>query len=178
MDLKKLYKNVYDPGIILLYKGQVSLELTRLLLDYMDVAVDHMEDDRKVKRKLQNIMVESIQNIGFHGGKEGDTNFSDLIIVLSRKHFYKIITGNLVKTEKVEELGKMIDEVNNLDNQELRELYKQKLNTDGFSDKGTAGLGFVDMARKTGQKLNYKFYEMDEDYSYFSLELKLKKKIQ
>lgn len=178
MDLKKLYKNVYDPGIILLHKGNVSLELTRMLLDYVDTAIAQMEDDRKIKRKLQNLVVESVQNVGFHGGKGGDINFSDLIMVLSRKHFYKIITGNLVKNDRVKELGEMIDEVNRLEGQELRELYKKKLNTDGFSSKGTAGLGFVDMARKTGQKLHYDFYKMDDEYSYFSLELKLKKNLQ
>jgi hypothetical protein len=38
-----------------------------------------------------------------------------------------------------------------------------------FSDKGGAGLGLIEMAKKTGNKLDYDFVQLDEEFSYFIL---------
>jgi len=38
-----------------------------------------------------------------------------------------------------------------------------------LSEKGGAGLGFIDIARKTGQKLVYSFLKIDEEKSFFVL---------
>ena len=50
------------------------------------------------------------------------------------------------------------------------------LNNSGFSEKGGAGLGLVEMARKSGQKLEYDFEQVDENFSYFYLQIKLSPK--
>ena len=44
-----------------------------------------------------------------------------------------------------------------------------------LSDKGGAGLGFVDMARKSGNQLDYCFVEMDNDNYFFCLKIKITK---
>jgi hypothetical protein len=38
-----------------------------------------------------------------------------------------------------------------------------------FSNKGGAGLGLIEMAKKTGNKLDYDFVSIDSEYSYFIL---------
>ncbi|MCZ6898904.1 MAG: DUF6272 family protein, partial [Bacteroidetes bacterium] len=38
-----------------------------------------------------------------------------------------------------------------------------------LSEKGGAGLGFVDMARKSGHKLEFGFETMNDEFSFFSL---------
>ena len=43
------------------------------------------------------------------------------------------------------------------------------LSTSEFSNKGGAGLGLIEMAKKTGNKLDYDFVPLDNDYSYFIL---------
>ena len=43
------------------------------------------------------------------------------------------------------------------------------LSVSEFSDKGGAGLGLIEMAKKTGNKLDYDFVSLDNDYSYFIL---------
>jgi hypothetical protein len=39
--------------------------------------------------------------------------------------------------------------------------------------KGGGGLGMIDIARKTGQKLNFDFAPVDDKYSFFSLNIKI-----
>ena len=135
-----------------------------------------MEEDKKTRKKFNNIITESFQNISFHGKKKptGELN-TDLIMVLSRKYFYKIVTGNLIETKLVAKLSEQLELINRMNKDELRQYYKEVMSNQGFSESGTAGLGFIDMARKTGQKLVYKFIEMDETYSYFTFQVKISK---
>ena len=48
-------------------------------------------------------------------------------------------------------------------------MYKDIIKNSDISDKGGAGLGFVDMARKSGRKLEFDFEKLDDNFSFFSL---------
>ena len=45
-----------------------------------------------------------------------------------------------------------------------------------MSKKGGGGLGLIDIARRSGEKLQYKIREIDKDYSFFTLTVKISKK--
>ena len=66
-----------------------------------------------------------------------------------------------------------IDQVNSLDLVGLKTLYKEVLNNDERSDRGGGGLGIIDIARNSKQKLVYDFIEVDDSYSFFSLYIKI-----
>jgi len=82
---------------------------------------------------------------------------------------YTITTGNMIATENVEDLKRRLDKVNNLDIKDIKDLYRQILSTTEFSEKGGAGLGLIEMAIKTGNRLDYDFVPINEDFSYFIL---------
>ena len=67
---------------------------------------------------------------------------------------YSIITGNYILSANVEALKSKLDRINLMSKDELKEYYKEILNNDTFSEKGGGGLGMIDIARKSGQKLN------------------------
>jgi hypothetical protein len=54
---------------------------------------------------------------------------------------------------------------------ELKDLYKEVLNRDERSGKGGGGLGMIDIARKTGKKLNFDFIRINDKLSFFSLNI-------
>ena len=60
---------------------------------------------------------------------------------------------------------------NNLN--ELKEFYKSILNNGIRSLNGGSGLGMIDIARKTGEKLEYNFLEIDDKVSFFTLIIKV-----
>ena len=86
---------------------------------------------------------------------------------------YNIITGNYISNDNVSGLKKRLDEVNSLSKEELKDYYKQILNNGEMSLKGGGGLGMIDIARKTGQKLGYTFQNVDTNLSFFSLNIKI-----
>jgi hypothetical protein len=59
--------------------------------------------------------------------------------------------------------------INLLSIEELKDYYIETLNNEAFSGKGGGGLGMIDIARKSGQKIEYTFHPVDESYSFFSL---------
>ena len=66
-----------------------------------------------------------------------------------------------------------MDKINSLSKDELKAMYKEILNNDQFSNKGGGGLGLVDIARRTGQPLGYRFKEVGGDYSFFTMSIKI-----
>ncbi|MGE3825971.1 MAG: DUF6272 family protein, partial [Bacteroidia bacterium] len=65
------------------------------------------------------------------------------------------------------------ERINSMTSEELKTLYKEILNNDQLSSKGGGGLGMIDIARKTGEKLNFNFVEINNKYSFFSLNIKV-----
>jgi hypothetical protein len=44
-----------------------------------------------------------------------------------------------------------------------------------FSDKNTAGLGLMEIARKSNFPLKYEFEKINDTYSYFNFEIQLER---
>ena len=65
--------------------------------------------------------------------------------------------------------------INGMDDEQLREEYKKALSSNEMSDKGTAGLGFIDIARKSGEKLYCEFEDADDDHVFFYFETRIAK---
>ena len=93
-----------------------------------------------------------------------NTNSSNINVVTntttSNSLFFENLTGK-------------INKVNDLNREELKAYYKQVLNNGEISDKGGGGLGFIDIAKKSGEKLVYNIREIDENYSFFTLTVKI-----
>lgn len=60
-----------------------------------------------------------------------------------------------------------------MDQEGLKELYKLIIKTADISQKGGAGFGLVDIARKSGTKLEYDFEKVNDFYSFYSLLIRI-----
>ncbi len=180
MDLLKKYKSIYDTNIILMYKGEITFDLVTSIIETLEERIDEMESDRIIKKKFYGAATECIQNLYHHMDEvSDDTEISTydskagLLMVTARNKFFNIMTGNFIPNGKISGIKAKIDNINSMDKTELKKLYKEILYNEEFSDKGTAGLGFVEIARKTGQKLSYEFHEINGEYSYFTLQVRV-----
>ncbi|MBU2913142.1 MULTISPECIES: SiaB family protein kinase [Reichenbachiella] len=179
MDLLKRYKNIYDTNILLMYKGEVTFDLVTSIIETLDGRIGEIESDRLIKKKFYGAATECIQNLYHHMDEVSDETIdtydskAGLLMVTSRKKFFNIMTGNFIPNDKINTIKGKLDNINSLDKDELKKLYKEILYNGEFSDRGTAGLGFVEIARKTGQKLSYEFHTVNEDYSYFTFQIRV-----
>jgi hypothetical protein len=82
---------------------------------------------------------------------------------------YSVLTGNFMAAGDVGRLKSHLDRINTLGPDQLRELYRGTLADGQFSPHGGGGLGMIDIARKSGGKLEYGFVPYDKDNAFFSL---------
>jgi len=129
-----------------------------------------------VKKKVYNVLVECLQNL-YHHMDEVDASTdrarSAIFMIGKFDNKYTIITGNYIRTENVKSLDDRLNEINALNSDQLKEYYKKVLANGEMSAKGGGGLGMIDIARKTGEKLNYNFMPIDDKYSFFSFNIKI-----
>lgn len=163
--------------VLYLFKGAVSGSLITDTLDEIETKLDTASS--RVKKKIYNVLVESLQNL-FHHSMElpnnttAEENGKYVICILTKNQIgYHIIAGNFVNDKQRSFLTKHLEHINALNKEELKNLYKEILNNQEFSDKGGGGLGMVDMARKSGSKLDFNFYEYSNDYYFFSLNINI-----
>lgn len=180
------YKNTYDEKIILMYRGVLSFDLVSNIIETLEKKIDEIDEDRQLKKKFHNVATECIQNLHYHMGdieyiknKNGEVLSDELkktVIILAtvRHKYYNLLTGNYISNDSLQKIKGKIDIINSLDEKDLRVLYKQSIDQD-FSEKGTAGLGYIDIARKTNQKLRYQFYELSPDIFLFTFQIRILK---
>jgi hypothetical protein len=108
------------------------------------------------------------------GQKNGAEQPSVIVMIAKNMSGYSIITGNYVLTDNVEALKARLEEINNMTAEEVKSLYKSVLADGQRSSKGGGGLGIIDIARKSGEKLDYGFIPFDDGSSFFSLNVKVK----
>ena len=170
------YTMMNEDNIMLAFKGGVTSDLLTSLLQVAESKLETMKEPPKVKKKIFNILVECFQNVYHHLDKPtkiDDVTQSAILMVGKEEDDYVIMTGNHIDLDKVQKLKNKIDMVNALDKDGLKSLYREVLNNEEITDKGGAGLGIIDIARRSGEKLDYEFKEINKEHSYFSLKVKV-----
>lgn len=170
----ELHRTMMTRKLILVYEGEFTQEITKSVLAMAERNMDAIGEDSGIKRKVFNVMVECLQNIVKHsdelqdGGKA--IQHAAVFMIGKDDDKYLITSGNPVQNDKVEMLNGKLDHINSLDKEGLKNYYKEVIKSNkGLSEKGGAGLGFIDMARKSGQKLQFDFEPMNSEFSFFSL---------
>ena len=168
-----------ENDIMLVYCGEFSQDLNKTLLSFTErkFKADNVEDN--TRRKIFNIMVEVLQNISKNKVEKADsTLIADSVFILgANAESYILISSNMIRNDKISPLKSRIDQVNSLDKEGLKQLYKEVRLNSSFSEKAGAGIGIIDIARKSENKLEYLFENLDDEYSVFSLMIKISKQI-
>ena len=170
------YKMMNEDNIMLAFKGGVTSDLLTSLLQVAENKLDKVEAKPKVKKKIFNILVECFQNVYHHLDRPEDfedETQSAVLMVGKEDDGYVIMTGNHIINDQVPVLKKKIEMVNSMSPDELKSKYREVLNNEQISDKGGAGLGIIDIARRSGEKLEYDFKDVNKELSYFSLRVKV-----
>ncbi|MEP2773447.1 MAG: SiaB family protein kinase [Fulvivirga sp.] len=163
-----LHQTMLDHNLILVYEGEFTQEITKSVLAMAERNMDSSGEESSIKRKVFNVMVECLQNIVKHA-EDIEANHSAIFMIGKRDNEYLIVSGNPIENEHIDGLKSKLENINGLDKDGLKSLYKDIIKNTEISDKGGAGLGFVDMARKSGNPLEFDFLDMDNTHKFFCL---------
>ncbi len=158
------------------FAGTLTEEIITDKAEEIEALLEKIED-RKKRKIIYFSTVELLQNLYHHAVPAKNIESSEETII---PHFflwqknkngnYIITTGNYVSRAKSESIKIRIDQLNELSEKEIRSLSKRILNDGEFSEKGGAGLGMIELIRRTGNKLRYKFHHFNENFLFFELE--------
>jgi len=177
LDVFEIYEKMEKNDILLSFKGEITSDLLTSILQIMENKMVNMQEEPKLKKKVYNVLVECLQNLYHHMDDVSETerkfNSSAIFMIAKTEGKYLIYTGNYILNENIIKLKSILDEVNSLSKDELKDYYKKVLNNGEMSLKGGGGLGMIDIAKKTGEKLDYDFLEIDNKVSFFTLNIKV-----
>ena len=172
-----LYDELEKERIMLSFKGNLSPDLVTALLGLVERKMDAIEGDARVRKRVFNVVMECLQNLYHHNIRAAVKDSVPLpldeaqgvIMIAHGEKGYSVLTGNFMASDEVEGLKSHLDRINDCEPDQLRDLYKKTLNDGRYGKAGGGGLGIIDIARKSGRKLEYGFVPLDEANAFFSL---------
>ncbi|MES2763797.1 MAG: SiaB family protein kinase [Bacteroidota bacterium] len=171
-----LFETMSSNEIILIYQGLFDQLMIKTVMSMTEMKLDKEQVGEGTKKKVFNIMIEGLQNICKHQYSDVAIKHNPFLVINRSADFYNVITGNTINNNKINIVKDKLDHINTLNKEELKEFYKTSRLNSVISDVGGAGLGFIDMARKSEHKLEYKFYSIDNFNSFFILQTKISNK--
>ena len=148
------------------YHGRFTGETVTRMLDTIAIRLKADGEDLRTRRRILRVMVETLQNIVRH--RKPGSGSADAFSLRKQGSQYILVCGNPVVRSAVPRLAARLEGVNSLNRQELKDLYQRLLAT-----SHAGGLGFVDIARKSGTKMRFDFHEISDEHCFFELTVAL-----
>jgi hypothetical protein len=171
----RLFDAIQKEKLNYVYRGYFTSNFTSNILSLAQSNINDEETASEIKKRVYHVMVEGLQNISRHqaGGIEDVGSTYGLFAVKKMQDRYILTTGNLIENERIGSLTNKIKKVNGLDKIQLKNYHKEELQNGKISEKRGAGLGLIDIARRSGSKLEYAFNPISNKLSYFYLQTEI-----
>ncbi|MEQ9063643.1 MAG: SiaB family protein kinase [Vicingaceae bacterium] len=170
MRISDVFAELKEDDLTLLYSGTFADTVTTKIINLSNSYFESRPEIAKMHKKTGFLIAECFQNIVRHNESEVENGF----FVSRNAHGNLFIaSGNVINTDMTSMLANKLDNLNKLSKDELKDIYIQTLTNREISLKGGAGLGLIEMARKTGNTLDYTFENIANGLSYFYFQLRL-----
>ena len=162
------YNTLAKDRLSFLFQGAYNDDMTEGILELTEYNIDNYEGLTKLKKKISFLIIECFQNIVRHGQVEEDYVIPEgVFITRNRGNINYIASINYLKTDLVVSLRNTLNGLKDLSKEELKQFYLKTLIELPLSGKGGAGLGLIELARKSTLPLSFKFKEIDDKLSIF-----------
>jgi len=172
--IEKFHNQLNQAKIMLAYNGIISKEIVDAFIMRLKDDITAIDVPKKEKKRFFSIVVECIQNLSKHGNVSELNDARFMVLVEKENQILKISTGNVVNNESEKVIKNLVNNVNKKSGTELRALYIDGITRNKLSEKGEASLGLIDIARKSSQKLKYRFQRIDDQSSFFLFQTQIR----
>lgn len=175
--LFKRHSTSNSQNVLLSYKGRVTFSNVFDLIQIVEEKVKREKMSLKIERKINNVTVEVFQNLAHN------IEFDDVVSPIPEENWLAsikvwiednkcyIATGNYILSDRVPDLEARLVEINSLDIEGVKQLYKKIIADGVYHGKNAGGgLGFIDITKKSKSKFAFSFKKVDRKFSYFNFE--------
>jgi hypothetical protein len=173
--LFKYFRDMSQHEVILSFKGTISQEI----LADVGLSLRTRLSSYQNSKKTFAVFVELAQNIYHHSAQKefslskGRSAGVGVLLIQNHPEHLVLSSGNLIENFKVEGLLERCAYINTLSEEDLKDYYvkQRKRPTGGVG----ANIGLIDMARRSGNPLEYNITKVDEENSFFALSIRVNK---
>ena len=168
-------KMMTESHLNVVFMGNVTQATIDGITDMISEDLSTRNENRRVTKRVYHVMMESLQNICKHADSQSEEESNSLeqglvkkgiFLIGHNENEYFITTGNNIEIKSAVTLRDVLDNINSLDADGIKQLYRDAMMNSEIGDTGGAGLGFIDIAKKTGTKYEY-YFEPDNEVSCF-----------
>lgn len=171
------YAGFKENKLSLAFQGMISQDLLSLI----GLSLRRKNDNEMVAKRLFGLVIELAQNI-YHYSTEKAYSEKDkkevgvgIIAIGETDEHYVVCSGNRMDSRKIIPITERCDYINNLDDDGLRQYYKEQRRNPSVEDSKGAGLGLIDMVRRSGNKLIYVINDGGEQFAFLTLCVRINK---
>jgi hypothetical protein len=170
---------LFETRTLLYFGGCSNKDLHIQILESTERQLLTLKESKRVIRRVINVMIECLSNISHHGVTP-DPNlsfFKGSVSVSSLPDHYVIVACNLMSSDDIPSLLRYIASINAMNKEELTCFYKRKLGSDVCDPGPGAGLGLIEMARRSGLDLKATENRFTSNLSLFTLQVSVPKNL-
>lgn len=172
MDVFEIKKEFNDSQILICFNGP----FTHSILEEIGLAIRNHLDQQNVQRAaitdVFSVYIELTQNARHYivRRKMPPGELSSTIVVVARDNeAHTVTSGNYIRKEDTDLLKSHIEHINTLNADELKQLYRKGLRSERPPGATGAGVGLIDIARKSSARMQISVKSVDEHFDFFSL---------
>ena len=160
------------------FKGVLTFDVIAVLINKLKSIMDENHENVNIYKRVLTTMVETLENMCKYTECNNEivdieNKYTSVFTLIKKDDNYFISTGNLIRVEDQNKLEERISLINQLDPLGLRKLYRKVISDGKFNNEGGAGLGFIEIAKSTGNQINYNFIQVSSQNVYFTLNLEI-----
>ena len=154
---------------LIYYRGNIRYETIGELIHKFKQQAPLLGISMGTYKRILLIIIESLENMMKHSENPEPDTGNDLpqLSVTLKDNKYIIETTNPISTVNIPHLKARIDQLNNLDQQELKNLYKETITDGVFTKRGGAGLGLIEIAKISCNPILYDFQPAGKNHNRF-----------
>jgi len=177
MKMFQFKKMLEDEGVIFSFSGTISQAILSSIGETIESDLDSFAVDTNTVMKVFAIFTEQMQNIMSYSKERREHKGNHLsspglcVVGIDANNKYYVSSANMMDIHDEEKVSKKIDHINTLDKDGLKAYYKElRRSGKGVHNRG-AGLGFLEMAKKSSQPLEYHITKIDNERSFFEIKV-------
>ncbi len=176
-NMLELSDSLKRADILLSYCGTLDRSVLQAILNIAKNRLAFINEKPETVKCVYNAINDTLENTIIHSNYKEDDNsvfmpLKNIFLITRNPDYYSVASGNFIKPERETALKSILEKVNGMSKEELKQAYQQVLGKGDLSAIDTAELGFIDMALKSDSKLEYAFNHKNGDV-FFSLSISI-----
>lgn len=168
------FSKLRNEDFVFSFRGILTTSLMERIFKDIEEGLLNLPVKKIYRKRIFNILVELIQNTFKHSFSLPERYREALITVQRINEGLEITAGNYLHKDLISALRNRFNMINSLPENEIKELYMGVLSMGSHNTAESAGIGFIEIAKKSKNTINFRFDDVNESFSFFTLKTTVK----